>query len=364
MVLIKLLHSAVRSYRLRAGNGKFNSGISKRLQIIKEHHPDIENVDVTEDSIDNLESGITIPNERVEKNHRVVEFKKIERKFFKKEVYPSLLTWSEKEQIRYLYNLDPTIWSPEKLSESFPATPEIIKKLIKSQWKPMTSQRILHHDTAVKENWKAVETGRLKLPDFLHTHIKSFISRKKTLDLPVPDKSIQTYNPSPASSEFLDIVKNFKDNSSLSSPQNKNECFVDNNFTPSHKGETYVLNQKNTVLLKHKYYTLHQLKKELSNNIPNGGGIEFKQTSTDNFVESQPKIDSELLRKPLNVLPPAKNMKSIAETTVISKHIDKVPLKIIIPKDKMVKSKTHVYKVNDCYYDSNGDFIYKVPGMI
>lgn len=62
----------------------------------------------------------------------------------------------------------------------------MFQKLLKSQWKPMTSERILRHDANVRENWKAVETGQLNLPDSLLTHIKSFISRGKILNLPVP----------------------------------------------------------------------------------------------------------------------------------------------------------------------------------
>ena len=44
-----------------------------------------------------------------------------------KENYPNFLNWSEKVQIRFLFNSDPTTWSPERLSESFPATIDIIK---------------------------------------------------------------------------------------------------------------------------------------------------------------------------------------------------------------------------------------------
>lgn len=37
-----------------------------------------------------------------------------------------MLLWSEKEQIRLLSQTDPDLWTPEKLSQSFPATPDII----------------------------------------------------------------------------------------------------------------------------------------------------------------------------------------------------------------------------------------------
>lgn len=45
----------------------------------------------------------------------------VKQKYFKENT-PNLLTWSEKEQIRYLHNKDPVGWTLEKLSDSFPMT--------------------------------------------------------------------------------------------------------------------------------------------------------------------------------------------------------------------------------------------------
>lgn len=55
------------------------------------------------------------------------DFKKIEQKYFKSSPTPNMLTWAEKEQIRYLHNDNPSHWTPEKLAASFPALPDIIK---------------------------------------------------------------------------------------------------------------------------------------------------------------------------------------------------------------------------------------------
>ena len=53
----------------------------------------------------------------------------IEKKVYPKPTNPSLLTWMEKEMIRYLHRMDPEEWSYERLSESFPATTAVIHKV-------------------------------------------------------------------------------------------------------------------------------------------------------------------------------------------------------------------------------------------
>lgn len=53
----------------------------------------------------------------------------VRRKYFK-EHYPNFLTWNEKEQIKYLHSTNPEEWTIERLSESFPALPEIIQVCI------------------------------------------------------------------------------------------------------------------------------------------------------------------------------------------------------------------------------------------
>lgn len=57
-------------------------------------------------------------------------------------------------------------------------------------------------------------------------------------------------------------------------------------------------------------------------------------------------------------------------TTVISRKevsryintINDYPLAIRIPKK--VWKEGYTYKVKDCFYDDNGDFLYRVPGLI
>lgn len=52
----------------------------------------------------------------------MTQLKIVGRKYFKPEKGINLLTWSEKEQIRYLHDSDQDTWTVEKLAESFPAS--------------------------------------------------------------------------------------------------------------------------------------------------------------------------------------------------------------------------------------------------
>ena len=87
--------------------------------------------------------GMQERSDRFREQHKVdiKEKKNIEkRRIIQKKVYPkpsnpNLLTWIEKEMIRYLHRMDPEEWSHERLSESFPATTSVIHKVWKSAFK-------------------------------------------------------------------------------------------------------------------------------------------------------------------------------------------------------------------------------------
>lgn len=84
----------------------------------------------------------------------------IRRKYFKVEPETNLLTWAAKEQIHYLHNLDPTEWTPERIAECFPVSVQGAKKLLKSRFTVASPERIAEHDRGVALKWKALKTGR------------------------------------------------------------------------------------------------------------------------------------------------------------------------------------------------------------
>lgn len=91
------------------------------------------NEDIDEFEFDDLETDFM----NVHKTHKdhVMQIKAglekeklhiVKQKYFK-EKQLNFLTWHDKEQIKYLYSTDPEEWTIEKLSEGFPALPEVVK---------------------------------------------------------------------------------------------------------------------------------------------------------------------------------------------------------------------------------------------
>nr|CAD7260465.1 unnamed protein product [Timema shepardi] len=137
----------------------------------------------------------------------------IGRKYFKDEKEPNLLTWAEKEQIRYLHGQDQEEWSIERLAASFPASEHIIKKIINANWRPESSARIAKHDDNVKNNWKLLTAGRLEVSPELKVHIGKFASRHNfVLSQPDTPGLLLTHTSQEAEkvSEFGSIIQSYK----------------------------------------------------------------------------------------------------------------------------------------------------------
>lgn len=94
-----------------------------------------------------------------------------------KEVEPSFLTFAEKEEIKSLHERDPNEWSVERLSESFPALPATIKKVLHTKWSPKSVETILRYDDKVINNWEAFRAGELPLTPTMEKHLQNFKDR-------------------------------------------------------------------------------------------------------------------------------------------------------------------------------------------
>lgn len=91
-----------------------------------------------------------------------------------------MLTYNEKQCIKYLHKEDPIQWNIHTLSESFPATPDIILKVLKSRCR-IQETRIEKMDTRVQQNWKLLEEGKLDASPEVIEHLKKFINRREVL---------------------------------------------------------------------------------------------------------------------------------------------------------------------------------------
>lgn len=82
------------------------------------------------------------------------------RKYFRTPPETNLLTWAAKQQIHHLHTLDPEEWRPERIAECFPISVLGARKLLKTQFLEATPERIRLHDLGVSLRWKALKEGR------------------------------------------------------------------------------------------------------------------------------------------------------------------------------------------------------------
>jgi len=96
----------------------------------------------------------------------------IQKSVFPKKPEPSLLTWMEKEMIKYLHNQDSSEWTVTRLSESFPATEDVIRKVIKERMM-LGSDKINKYNKEVASNWKMLTKNQLEISSDYENHLKS-----------------------------------------------------------------------------------------------------------------------------------------------------------------------------------------------
>lgn len=138
---------------------------------------DQDDVGVYETDLKDIMDSYTGHNRQTEKDRELLKRRIVRSKYFK-EVEPNFLTYIEKDQIKKLHREDPNEWTPERLSESFPALPHTIRKILKAEWEPKSVERILAYDNKVVRNWKEFKTGQLPVNPILEEHLMKFKDRK------------------------------------------------------------------------------------------------------------------------------------------------------------------------------------------
>uniref|UniRef100_A0A1B0CCH6 Uncharacterized protein n=2 Tax=Lutzomyia longipalpis TaxID=7200 RepID=A0A1B0CCH6_LUTLO len=177
------LSPAVEQCRYLPRMSRLNDpGISGRVQMLREEKSKmIEPEDVEEDiESDFMNAGDMYQQYKQEESrHREKVAYWITREKYFKQKQLNFLTWSEKEQIRFLHRESPADWPAEKLAESFPADVVTIQKILKSTWLPANEKRILKHDERVQRNWEAFRRGKIRdLDEELKEHLQKFAHRK------------------------------------------------------------------------------------------------------------------------------------------------------------------------------------------
>lgn len=179
-----------------------------------------EDEEVAEDVFEHPEVYYDLHMEERRQERKNVRNAIIRRKYFKVPPETNLLTWAAKEQIHYLHNLDPTEWTPERIAECFPVSVQGAKKLLKSRFTVASPERITEHDRGVALKWKALKTGRgdeQVSPVTKQLYLDGKLCEdhaygNKTLPVPQPgehSKALEVSNFSPKPGEYSKLIATY-----------------------------------------------------------------------------------------------------------------------------------------------------------
>ncbi|XP_063230295.1 neugrin [Bacillus rossius redtenbacheri] len=335
-----------------------NPGLQKQLELYKTTQPVGKEEPIDENFEDDLESDFMESGKMYEQHEReqhhqreLRHLKNVGRKYFKEKKNPSLLTWGEKEQIRYLHEMDPEEWSVERLAVSFPASEAIIKKVLKSSWKPESAASIVKHDANVKKNWELLREEKLDISPNLKAHVSKFTSRQ---DLITSEESVSAVIASPQKPrgrvpEFENIIKQYND---VIGEKDQTKNVFHDSFSPvvKHVRNSRKLSEGNSVSTEKMHISWSEFKGEMNYNEgdqdPGNEVIHLEDSSAVEFRMKNTKV-----KKHVSVM---SQLEGVNDSTILEK--------IKIPKNKWQAGAT--YRVKDCYYDDDGRFLYRVPGMI
>ncbi|XP_076632671.1 uncharacterized protein LOC143347420 [Colletes latitarsis] len=197
----------IRTYKAYRKYPSGTAGIKGQIKLKKmetfktetETNPDElmeDDTDLNEVDFTNLDTRYE-PWREEKKQKELLKIRMVKRKYFK-EIEPSFLTLVDRDQIQKLHASNPDEWTPEKLSESFPALPETIRKILKTKWVPQSMNRAIKYDSNVIENWKNFRIGKLVVSDKLHEHLTKFKNRQISLT----DRELLLKNIIPPKMEF------------------------------------------------------------------------------------------------------------------------------------------------------------------
>ncbi|XP_059621907.1 neugrin [Phlebotomus argentipes] len=329
-----------------------NPGVDGRIEMLREERDtEIRPEDVEEDlESDFMNAGQMYGKYKAEERwqrEKLAHWITGDKYFKRKQL--NFLTWSEKEQIRFLHRESPSEWSAEKLADSFPADIMTIRKIIKSAWLPADEKRILRHDEHVQRNWKAFQEGKLKdMSDDLKEHLQKFAHRKFDTSA-TPKVHLQSTSESALKlpvGEFTRILTSCKAYAQIEGKREEK---------PKVKAlEDGEKQEEKMPFRGGKEITLDKLKRL------EGDSNALSQPEPENSPEV-PAIPMSGDKMEIFNVKKYNSAPAINHTSTLRAKQPDIRQRIYIPKHLWKRGGT--YKLGDCFYDDDGEFLYRVPGM-
>lgn len=417
------------------------AGIRKRIDLMEQDESvdSLDAEDVSEFEADFMNVGMSHKMHERETRLRKEHLKQqiVVQKYFK-EKEPRFLTFAERELIHKLHKFNPDEWTIERLSESFPALPETIQKILRAKWSPKSVEKVIEYDNVVKRNWVKFRAGKLPLNPMLSEHLMKFKDRK----IISADRELlaEQFVPKlefkkPKSQLFSSIVQTYLDekqnDTKLLSQENDSSKVADksdhsenqNSLTASTTTdgsaaiktttEKFALNKEQSLTLRSdeqkfdvsfnkkdkKLLTFDEfikLKLEDIHKESPEEGITLLNVQRKRVDASQEMQTAEAATASDNAViytedPTLSNIvrQSERDVTIVSKDKDK-DFNIITADENLLNTGIKVwnkkvdtelnyakpikiakqlykpgmtYRISDCYYDDDGEFLYRVPGV-
>lgn len=359
--------SQCRCYARRSLNPS-NPGIGKQMKALAEAPGQPFYPDDPED-YSHLESDFANV-EQTHRSHKREEAFQQERikhmivrsKYFK-ETQLNFLTWAEKEQIRHLHQNDSEEWSVQKLADSFPADELTITKILRANWQPRNDDRVRRHDKGVRRSWQALLDGG----DFgsidpkLRDHLIKFSTRGVVTDTERP--AIGVKSPSirgkTGNNEFLSIITSCKKYSEPEATGQETDEQIELPNRPPNS-DSFLLGKVNK--------SKPLMFKELTGVTDDGSKRNDLQLRHNPFHDPREEQavttavqDSSVDQNQWHVQKYETTDVQSTEAELKKLSMPAIQDQISIPKALYRRGAT--YKLRDCYYDDDGEFLYRVPGM-
>lgn len=301
-----------------------------------------------------------ILTERERIKHRIVQAK-----YFKTQKL-NFLTWSEKEQMRNLHSADSEEWCIEKLADCFPVDCETAAKIVRSRWVPRNEAKIRKHDEAVRQAWLSFDEGNVgDIDPELKEHLKKFSGR--TLQTNVFRSKVTSVVSAPNEStpreDFVKILTSCKKHKQRNAVQPEDTDSIGLSEIPTSQDDTFLLGKvKRTKPL---------MFRELDVAVDNSPSAKNEKRSIHNpFVNPRQSIEDESSERPPSHLTltaqdfvPKYEMTTTQPSESEFRKLTMVAIRDYIKIPKHMWKEGATYKLNDCYYDHDGEFLYRVPGM-
>merc|ERR1712062_575512 len=293
----------------------------------------------------------------------------VNKKYFPSPEIPSLVTVMEKELMKKLFK--DQNWTIEELSESFAITPLGVKKIVKKgEFLPKDPKLRFEHDKKVQSNWKLLSAGKLDNAETLVDQME----RKPDLSGEFGQLLLRHQE----RQREADIKENLEDKSlalDKSDMKLDKEYFVPKlldsvteHLGPNPYAGTSMINAESNSRLNNNFVTIEKFRKKFYKE------MKKKAASADPMAKEYFKwLRQDFKDIKTEELPNVENLQKMLEAPKYEKYANKlksepkpqlwqfedVVEKIEIPKDIHAEGKT--YKVDNSYYDSNGDFLHRIP---